>query len=588
MLFPIASYITRCVSVVARVTGLDVEVVDRGFRRIAGTGIYTDQVGADISLAGQIYRRVMETGEPVFIADSKNNDLCRDCPSQGGCRELLTFCSPIKADGEVMGVLGMVCFSEEDRRQVLDNFDTYSYFVGEIAALIGSRLNERLRLQKARQFNEVLLHVLDMNDRGIIVFNNLGRPSHINSRARTELGLSPDEPADDLEARTTGERISEFDEFVITLGGRRSVVMGNRHILGALDPDFSSMLIFNTLSRFTDQFSSFTGDSGAGPGIDTLVGSSERMRFLKSQIKQVAGSTSTVLITGESGTGKELVARAIHAESDRRDKPFIGLNCGAIPETLLESELFGYARGAFSGANPKGRIGKFELANQGVIFLDEIGTLPLYLQVKLLRVLQERQLCRLGSNTLMDIDVRVIAATNADLLKNIEQNMFREDLYYRLNVIPMEMPPLRERLDDLAPLANFFLLKYARLFGKEVGAVSDQVLSVLAAYAWPGNVRELENAIEYAVNMMPENGGYLASENLPAKITAGGRRQPQPRPEEAAGGGLVEPLSVLECRAIERALAIFGRDSKGKTNAAKALGIGLATLYRKIKEYQIQ
>ena len=585
MLFSIASYITRCVSVVSRITGLDVEVVDRDFRRIAGTGIYNEEVGQDISSAGQIYRRVINSGEPLFITDSSQNAICDGCRGREGCRELLTFCAPIKAEGQTLGVLGMVCFTEEDRQKVLENFATYSYFVEQIASLIGSRLGDSVRLKRARQFNEVLLRVLDMNDRGIIVFNNLGKPSHINVRGRAELGLKEDDKADDLEAMATGERFSEFEEFVISTGGRRLLVMGHRHILGALDPNFSSMLIFNTLNSFKSQISGFTNEPG--PGVSILVGSSERMKRLKSQIRQVAGSTSTVLITGESGTGKELVARAIHAESDRRDKPFIGINCGAIPETLLESELFGYARGAFSGANPKGRIGKFELANQGVIFLDEIGTLPIYLQVKLLRVLQERQLVRLGSNNLIDIDVRVIAATNADLQKSIEQNMFREDLYYRLNVIPIELPPLRDRLEDLPNLANHFLMKYANLFNKDVGSVGEAVLAILAAYDWPGNVRELENVIEYAVNMMPEQGGYLEAEHLPAKITASTKRRFSPKLDEAAGDGLVEPLAILEKRAIERALAIYGHDSKAKNKAAKALGIGVATLYRKIKEHQL-
>ncbi len=585
MLFSIAPYVTRCVSVVARVTGIDVEVVDENLQRIAGSGIYADAVGQSIASASQIYRHVLETGEPVFLTDSGLNKLCQGCPSLDNCPEKLTFCAPIKSEGQTVGILGLVCFTEEDRSHVLANIETYSYFVEQIAALIGSRLNDQARLKKARHFNEVMLQVLDMNDRGIIVFDNLGRPSHINIRARTELGLASDDSAADLEAHTTGDHFSEFDEFVVTVGGRRSLVVGQRHILGALDPDFSSILVFNTLSRFKDQISGFTSDSG-GPGLDTLVGSSERMKRLKSQIKQVAGSTSTVLITGESGTGKEMVARAIHAESARRDKPFIGLNCGAIPETLLESELFGYARGAFSGANPKGRIGKFELANHGVIFLDEIGTLPLYLQVKLLRVLQERQLTRLGSNVLLDIDVRVIAATNADLQKSIEQNMFREDLFYRLNVIPLELPPLRERLEDLPSLTSHFLAKYARRFGKEVGAVGEAALSVLAAYDWPGNVRELENVIEYAVNMMPDHG-YLGPEYLPAKITAAKARRPSLKLEEAAGAGLVEPLSMLERRAIERALVIYGQDSKGKAKAAKSLGIGVATLYRKLKEHDM-
>ncbi|MDR1045443.1 MAG: sigma 54-interacting transcriptional regulator [Candidatus Adiutrix sp.] len=585
MLFSIASYVTRCVSVVTRVTGIDVEVVDDQLVRIAGTGIYAEAVGRSIASSGQIYGHVLATGEPVFLTDSGRNKICQGCPSLGRCREKLTFGAPIKYDGRTAGVLGLVCFNDEDRDRVLANTDTYSYFVEQIAALIGSRLGDQVRLQKASQFNEVMIQVLDLNDRGIIVFNNLGRPFHINSRARTELGLAENEEAADLEAHSTGERFSEFDEFVVSVGGRRSLVAGRRHLLGLLDPDFSSILIFNTLTRFKEQISGFTSEP-AGPGLDTLIGTSERMRILKNQIRQVAGSTSTVLITGESGTGTELAARASHAESDRRDKPVIGLNCGAIPDTLLESELFGYARGAFSGANPKGRIGKFELANHGVIFFDEIGTLPLYLQVKLLRVLQERQLTRLGSNVLLDIDVRVIAATNADLQKSIEQKMFREDLYYRLNVIPLELPALRDRLEDLAPLSNYFLAKYARLFNKEVGSVGEAVLALLAAYDWPGNVRELENVIEYAVNMMPAIG-YLSPEYLPAKINAAGRRPKSPRLEEAAGQGLVEPLSELERRAIERALVIYGQDSKAKALAARALGIGVATLYRKIKEHNL-
>ncbi|MDR2946846.1 MAG: sigma 54-interacting transcriptional regulator [Candidatus Adiutrix sp.] len=585
MLTSLSAYLTRCISVVARITGLDVEVVDCNLERIVGTGMYADAAEQSLAAAGQVYRRVLETGEPVFLTDSGQNELCQNCPNRDRCPEKLTFGVPIYSESGLVGVLGLVCFTEEDREHILANHDTYCYFVEQLAALIGSRLGARGRLDKARHFNEVMLQAMDMSDRGLIVFNNLGQPVHLSARARTELGLSPDEEAPDLEVSSTGERFSEFDEFVVTTGGRRFMVAGRRHVLGALDPDFASIFIFNTLASFKNQISDFTGEH-QGPGLNFLVGSSDSMRRLKSQIRQVAKSTSTVLITGESGTGKELVARAIHAESDRRDKPFIGLNCGAIPETLLESELFGYARGAFSGANPKGRMGKFELANHGVIFLDEIGTLPLYLQVKLLRVLQERQLTRLGSNALLDIDVRVIAATNADLQKSIEQHMFREDLYYRLNVIPMELPPLRERLDDLPTLINYFLAKYAGLFNKEVGSAGDAVLAILAAYHWPGNVRELENVIEYAVNMMPEKG-YLAPEYLPAKITAVGRRQLTQRLEEAAGEGVVEPLSELERRAIERALTVFGTDSKAKTKAAKALGIGVATLYRKIKEHQL-
>lgn len=245
MLFSISSYVTRCVSVIARVTGIDVEVVDRDLKRVAGTGAYAGTEGQSLSEAGGVYRHVLATGEPVFLTDSRESPLCRSCPGREDCPEKLTFGAPIKSEDVVIGVLGLVCFTDAGRAHVLENMDTYSYFVEQIAALIGSKLDERVRLQKARHFNEVMIQVLDMNDRGIIVFNNLGRPSHISARARTELGLTPEDRAEDLEARTTGEQFSEFDEFVITVGGRRNLVVGQRHILGALDADFSSILVFN-------------------------------------------------------------------------------------------------------------------------------------------------------------------------------------------------------------------------------------------------------------------------------------------------------------------------------------------------------
>lgn len=191
------------------------------------------------------------------------------------------------------------------------------------------------------------------------------------------------------------------------------------------------------------------------------------MQKLKKTIKKIASSTSTVLVSGESGTGKELVARAIHNESNRREEPFIAINCAAIPDSLLESELFGYVKGAFTGADPMGKMGKFELANKGTIFLDEIGDMPLSLQTKLLRVLQERKVIRIGSNKQVNIDVRVIAATNKNLIDLIEEDKFREDLYYRLNVIPIEIPPLRERIEDIKLLTDFFIKKYLSLFNKD-------------------------------------------------------------------------------------------------------------------------
>ncbi len=309
------------------------------------------------------------------------------------------------------------------------------------------------------------------------------------------------------------------------------------------------------------------------PGDLPMIGNSPAFQRVITFVKQVAPSQSTVLITGESGTGKEVVAAAIHRFSRRCDMPFIKLNCGAIPENLVESELFGYEKGAFTGAH-KSKKGKFELANGGTMFLDEIGDLPKAMQVKLLRVLQEGEIERVGSTLTTRVDVRIIAATNTDLGEMVSRGDFREDLYYRLNVISITLPPLRERLEDLPLLAQHFIQKYNLLNQKSIEGLSPEVLRAMRHYPWDGNIRELENMIERAIvlsqdNLLkPEHFPELGSENQVSNANIG------------AEVGM--SLNDIEKLAIERTL-IHNQYDKNKT--AAMLKIGLATLYRKIKEY---
>lgn len=319
-------------------------------------------------------------------------------------------------------------------------------------------------------------------------------------------------------------------------------------------------------------------------GKHQIIGRSRAIRDMLALVDRAGPSRATVLITGESGTGKELVARAIHAASGRRDKPFIGINCGAIPDALLESELFGYTGGAFTGASAKGRIGKFELAHKGVLFLDEISTMPLYLQVKLLRVLQERAFTRLGSNRLIEVDIRIIAATNEDLAGAVRQGRFREDLFYRLNVIPLQVPPLRDRHGDIELLSSHFLARYSARFNKPVPSLGPDMLAALSAYPWPGNVREFENVMEFMVNMAPP-GGALHPDMLPPSVR-GALPSSAPSPSAPLPPGGIIPLRDLERNAILDAVRRCGDDTPGKKAAAAALGIGVATLYRKLKEYE--
>jgi two-component system, NtrC family, response regulator PilR len=272
-------------------------------------------------------------------------------------------------------------------------------------------------------------------------------------------------------------------------------------------------------------------DAATRNSLDNIIGSSSAMDRLKATIRTVASTQSTVLIFGESGTGKELVARAVHSCSPRAAEPFVSINCGAFPETLLESELFGYVKGAFTGANQNKR-GLFEVADRGTIFLDEIGEMNLGMQVKLLRVLQERFVRPVGGTGEIAIDVRVIAATNRDLEKQVAENTFREDLYYRLNVIPVVVPPLRDRREDVPLLVNHFVKKYAKSAGRSISQVSLESLNQLATYEWPGNVRQLENTIERGVAL--ETGEMLHVE-IPAE---------RPRARAAAAGVGADSISI--------------------------------------------
>ncbi len=316
---------------------------------------------------------------------------------------------------------------------------------------------------------------------------------------------------------------------------------------------------------------------------DNMIGYSDGMKKIFDTIEKVASSDSTVMIYGESGTGKELVAKAIHFNSERINSPLIAVNCGAIPEELLESELFGHEKGAFTGAI-RSRVGRFELANEGTIFLDEIGDMSPALQVKVLRVLQEKQFERIGGVKTLQVDVRIIAATNQDLEKAIAEKRFREDLFYRINVIPIHLPPLRERKVDIPMLANHFLRKFDKLKRKTVEKIAPEAMECLLRYPWPGNVRELENLIEMIVVLKEE--GNIEVADLPDKIimlpSAGGRISGIEITDQ--GINYNELIDKLERDLLSRALEKAGG---AKNRAAKLLNLNRTTFVEKLKRFKI-
>ena len=345
------------------------------------------------------------------------------------------------------------------------------------------------------------------------------------------------------------------------------------YVTKPVDPDELSNLVRNALNartlaeenvRLKETVSELTQ---AAP----ILAVSAKMEHVLELVRTVAETDSSVVIRGESGTGKELIARAIHAQSRRRYFPLVAVNAGSIPETLLESELFGHEKGAYTGAQYR-RKGKIELANGGTLFLDEIGDITPKMQIDLLRVLETHRFTRLGGNQEIESDFRLVCATHRNLEKLVEEEQFREDLFYRINVFNIQVPPLRERPEDVLPLARFFIEKYARAMGKPVKAVAPDAEAVLLAYRWPGNVRELENAVERA--MVAGRGPALEARDLPVSALNGDADEP-----------LARSLAALEKEHIARVLS----DCEGNvTRAAKVLDIDRATLYNKLKRYGLR
>ncbi|MCJ8502760.1 sigma 54-interacting transcriptional regulator [Desulfatitalea alkaliphila] len=321
---------------------------------------------------------------------------------------------------------------------------------------------------------------------------------------------------------------------------------------------------------------------GAGFHADNIIGRSPAMKALLDTLAMAAPAEATVLIAGESGTGKELIARSIHFNSPRRDNPLVVVNCAAIAETLLESELFGHEKGAFTGAD-RTRPGRFEQADGGTLFLDEVSETTPTMQAKLLRAIQEREVQRVGGRQTLHVDVRILAATNRDLAKEVAEGRFREDLFYRLNVITLEVPPLRRRSDDIPLLAQHFLKRYAAKNRKTVKGFSPQAMDLLLKHDWPGNVRELENAVERAVILM--TGDYITEKELPATIAAAEEKNDIDQAKgaaEATAAAVDRPLEEIEREAILAAVAAAGGN---KSEAARRLGITRKTLHNKLKQY---
>ncbi|WP_434798186.1 sigma-54 interaction domain-containing protein [Terrisporobacter vanillatitrophus] len=567
------------------VLNIDVTIVDENLIRIAGTGIYLDKIGERVN-GYSAFKKCLEEQVLIYIDDSEQNDICKICSNNGNCKEYAEVCCPITLDGYAYGVVGLIAFNEEQSSIITDNAKDLTNFLGKMADLISNKLKAQNKTEELELEKKKLEILLNGMNKAVVSIDTRGNIDKYNVKFRESFNIEDEklESGNIFHLLDFIKKPSALD-FEKYKTGIFYYKKQGRNLKGIYN--ISEIVVKNKLKGYVIDFienkeaiknyNKINKDYKIT--LDNIVGSSEIMEYTKKKALIAAQSNSTVLITGESGTGKELFARAIHNHSDRTDYPFVAVNCAAIPDNLLESELFGYEEGAFTGAKKGGKLGKFELAHKGTIFLDEIGDMSIHLQGKLLRVLQERELDKIGGKSNIFIDVRVVAATNKNLEDLVKNGQFREDLYYRLKVIPITLPTLRQRKSDIPLLIDYMIKEYAHKLNKDVIGIEEDASKTLVDYTWPGNVRELQNIIEYSINM--STSSLLTLDIIPNNIKATYYDEKSHKEEE------IRTLEDLEKEEIGKAFNKYKHYKKDKELVAKALGISRATLYRKLEKYNL-
>ncbi|MGQ3904760.1 sigma-54 interaction domain-containing protein [Mixta calida] len=579
MLMLIQQTVQHFATLLANVLHLEVEVVDNTLHRVAGTGIYSQRLGQIPESNTLLLAEVMAKRSKVVVFDSRKNALCQACQQRERCNERGFVGVPVIYQQRCLGVISLIAVNNEQLWHLREHTSMFIEYIRHISTLLVANIDVLPRVGIG--VDPLLAFLAQGLSQGVIVFDKRQRITFINDYARRQLNIVGD-PATQS-TRLVASTTSDSGEQMLSLH-LNDVCW---HLYGRwFDSSGSTVLHFSRCWQGEAE----TPDPDA-PVIKTLIGNARAMRQLKALIGRVAASPSSVMILGESGTGKEVAAHAIHRLSPRHARPFVAINCAAIPENLLESELFGYAKGAFTGAAPAGKKGLIQLAHGGTLFLDEIGDMPLTLQARLLRAIESREIMPVGASQPVPVDIRIISATHQNLTDKIQQGLFREDLYYRLNVVPLLLPPLRQREGDVALLLKHFLALHAGKVGRRVAGVSPEVLRLLEAYRWPGNVRELSNLVEYLVNIVPE-GEAIDSSLLPPVYhfpQPATTLPPHPFATAEPAGATTDMETAASLKSVEKNLieeALLR--SRNKKQAANELGIGVATLYRKIKKYGLQ
>ncbi|WP_332841575.1 sigma 54-interacting transcriptional regulator [Paraclostridium bifermentans] len=571
---------------ISSVLEIDVTIVDSSLVRIAGTGTYFHKIGQQLE-EYSAFKYSLTTKKELIIEDPKSNEICNECYTREVCKEFAEVCCPIVYDDKSYGVIGLIAFTKEQADVIKFRKDDLMNFLHKMADLISSKLKAEIKTYEVELEKKKLKTLLDNMDKAVVSLDKDANIEKYNLKFKEIFEVKGNIIGSFIGDVLNFAKDNNFNDInndkscSFTYRGAKKEFKGIYNIKPIILNEELKGYVLDFIDK-VDAIKNYNKISNDHKiYLENIIGSSYAINKSKEEALMASKTNSTVLITGESGTGKELFARAIHNHSCRAGNPFIAINCAAIPDNLLESELFGYEEGAFTGAKKGGSLGKFELADKGSIFLDEIGDMSLHLQAKLLRVLQEKEVDKIGAKHNVSIDVRIIAATNKDLEHMVRKGTFREDLYYRLNVIPVVLPTLRQRKNDIHLLIEYMMKEYSSKLDKNVQDIDLQALEYLCEYSWPGNIRELQNVIEYSVNRC--EGKIITLDNLPNRIKRANSNDDQ----IIESNENIKTLDELEKKEIIKALEKYKDYKKDKDLAAKALGISRATLYRKIERYKI-
>ena len=560
----IRPFIERFITAVSNSLRLEMAIFDGSCQLFYCTPTYSKKKGRSVHTPS--LQEVIENGS-ILINTPGEMASCIGCRFRDHCPSTIEILCCIHAGTEVAGVLAFTSFTKEGQKRITENDAVYLNAITEMANLFGNQLETMTNGQSPGNLDASILPVMELCDQPLLLTDAHGVILQYNQLAEDLLKVCELTSASlwQIFPNSVVKRIMEGNDLFeksVTISGMATKISTRAVKINGQVTGF--------YIRISDQLRALSKDTSYFEGI---IGTSPAISEVQRMIRRIADSPTPVLITGETGTGKELIARAIHEQSRRSKYPFVAINCSSIPDNLFESELFGYEEGSFTGAKKGGKIGKIEMAQGGTLFLDEIGEMPLFAQPKLLRILQEYELERVGSNKKIHLDIRVIAATNRDLGEMVTEKTFRGDLYYRINVINLKLPPLRTRRDDIIPISENYIKKLKLKMDTSLSSISPEARQLLLDYEWPGNVRQLQNVIEYAANLCETD--VLMPGDLPE--TMHGERISSLPP--------VSPFPASQDSRDQELLELFdkyGYTLEGKKRIADELHISLRTLYRRI------